>query len=237
MLDPLFACTNQEDTSGKTTSDAVDAPAQRIVLNHRYYTDVSLDEDSTHTFGYFNMATKEDFDVGDFPGSVVTIIRYQHDEDNHPPPKKKEKVGDLVEDGSPDESLVVTQLVALLALPPKTVPASFNPPTGAGIVEEMVAKGSIFQKKRGDKLGPVAGEHAGEFVLVMEGTAGTASGVAMSWDTGSSLGNLRDFLYGCGVNHEFSPVVRVLVDRQLHTHMHHLPSAYRLSVSAARYLH
>jgi len=67
-LDPLFACTNQEDTSGKTTSDAVDAPAQRIVLNHRYYTDVSLDEDSTHTFGYYNIATKEDFDAGDFPG-------------------------------------------------------------------------------------------------------------------------------------------------------------------------
>ena len=58
----------QEDTSGKTTSDAPDAPAQRIVLNHRYYTDVSLDEDSTHTFGYYNIATKEDFDAGDFPG-------------------------------------------------------------------------------------------------------------------------------------------------------------------------
>ena len=183
---------------------------ERTILNHRYLTDVSLDSDNTHTFGCYNMAVKSDFENADFPGSLVTIVRYQYDETNHPHAKKEEP-GQALLVGTQDESNLTMQFKELLEMPPNLIPHGFELPDRTA--EDLVSFGRFLTKKKGEKL-TVAGEHFGEIVFIVEGLAESpidkddGRKQRQTWAHNSAIGNLRDFLYGCGVNHEHTAVAK-----------------------------
>lgn len=194
--------------------DSIDDGPQRWsrrVLNHCFLTDVSLDEDSTHTFGCSNMVFRSDLDGGDFPGSLVTVIRYQYDEKNRPeprnPPSVKGVEGEALLRGSSDEATLHSIFEDLLVLPPTLVPHNFVLPEGTA--GDLISHGRFYNRKKGETLA-VAGDHFSDFVVLMHGAAATPSGSyeEKQWDhkENNAIGSIRDFLYGCGIEHQHTAI-------------------------------
>lgn len=204
-----FALRIEEEEVDSGSSATRGAAAGRVLIDHTYMANVSLDDDSTHTFGCYNMALKSDLDGGDFPGSLVTIIRYHYDEVNHPESKREK--GEAVLVGSPEEVSLLSIFSDLLTFPSSLIPHSFELPEGTA--EYLVQHGRCLTKKKGQTLA-VAGQHFSEFVLLLEGSAATPSSrdtdpdSAREWGRNAAIGNLRDFLYGCGINHERTAVAK-----------------------------